>query len=241
MHTRAYRTCQGWYSIIIQFTKHKEQYMLDLRVLIVADDPLARAGLATLVIQYPGSNVVGQVPGHGDVLTGLRLYQPDVIVWDLGWVPTLGPADAPTGLERLADVRDTGQPVVALLPDDKYTTRVWASGVRGILPRDVDAATLALALPAVARGLVVCDAALISGLLSGRQPPLMSPPEMLTPREQEVLQLLAEGLPNKTIADRLHISEHTVKFHVNALLGKLAAQSRTEAVVRATRLGLLLL
>jgi DNA-binding NarL/FixJ family response regulator len=57
----------------------------------------------------------------------------------------------------------------------------------------------------------------------------------------EVLRLLAEGLPNKAIAHRLGISEHTVKFHVNALLGKLGAQSRTEAVVRATRLGLILL
>jgi DNA-binding NarL/FixJ family response regulator len=212
-----------------------------LRVLIVADDPLARAGLATLLTQHLSCNVVGHVPGHVDVLAGLRSYQPDVIVWDLGWEPMLGPADEPPGLERLADLRDAGQPVVALLPDDRYTAWVWDSGVRGILPRDVDAATLALALPAVARGLIVCDAALISGLLSGRQPPLMSPPDMLTPREQEVLQLLAEGLPNKTIADRLHISEHTVKFHVNAILGKLAAQSRTEAVVRATRLGLLLL
>jgi DNA-binding NarL/FixJ family response regulator len=69
----------------------------------------------------------------------------------------------------------------------------------------------------------------------------MAAAEALTPREQEVLQLLAEGLPNKTIADSLHISEHTVKFHVNAILSKLGAQSRTEAVVRATRLGLLLL
>jgi two-component system nitrate/nitrite response regulator NarL len=152
-----------------------------------------------------------------------------------------GPADAPTGLERLAEVRDTGQPVVVLLPDDRYTALVWASGVRGLLLRDVDAATLVLALPVVTRGLVVCDAALVSSLFSARQPPLISSVEALTPREQEVLQLLAEGLPNKTIADRLHISEHTVKFHVNAILSKLGAQSRTEAVVRATRLGFLLL
>jgi DNA-binding NarL/FixJ family response regulator len=178
---------------------------------------------------------------HADVLAGLRLYQPDVLVWDLGWEPALGPADAPTGLERLAEVRDIGQPVVALLPDDRYAAMVWASGVRGLLPRDVDAATLALALPAVAQGLVVSDAVLVSGLLPARQPPLMAAAEALTPREQEVLQLLAEGLPNKTIADSLHISEHTVKFHVNAILSKLGAQSRTEAVVRATRLGLLLL
>jgi DNA-binding NarL/FixJ family response regulator len=63
----------------------------------------------------------------------------------------------------------------------------------------------------------------------------------LTPREREVLQLLAEGLPNKTIASRLNISEHTVKFHVNAIMTKLGAQSRTDAVMRATRSGLILL
>ena len=67
------------------------------------------------------------------------------------------------------------------------------------------------------------------------------PAETLTARELEVLQCIAEGQANKAIAARLHISEHTVKFHVNAILGKLAAQSRTEAVVRATRLGLVLL
>ena len=67
----------------------------------------------------------------------------------------------------------------------------------------------------------------------GDEPPLV---EELTPRELQALRLLAEGLPNKTIAQRLDISEHTVKFHVNALLGKLAVGSRTEAVVRATRL-----
>ena len=65
--------------------------------------------------------------------------------------------------------------------------------------------------------------------------------EDLTPREHEVLQLLAEGLPNKAIARKLGISEHTVKFHINAILGKLGAGSRTEAVVLATRLGLVLL
>ncbi len=65
--------------------------------------------------------------------------------------------------------------------------------------------------------------------------------EALTPREEEVLHLLADGLSNKAIALQLGISDHTVKFHVNAILGKLGAQSRTEAVVRATRMGLLVL
>ena len=62
---------------------------------------------------------------------------------------------------------------------------------------------------------------------------------LFTPREQDVLKLLAEGLPNKGVASRLEVSEHTVKFHVNSIMGKLNAQSRTEAVILATRLGLL--
>ena len=65
--------------------------------------------------------------------------------------------------------------------------------------------------------------------------------EELTPREMQVLRLLAEGLPNKSIAQRLDISEHTVKFHVAAIMGKFGAQSRTEVVILATRHGLILL
>jgi DNA-binding NarL/FixJ family response regulator len=98
--------------------------------------------------------------------------------------------------------------------------------------------------------LAVVDRDFISALTSSGQPlapktwddrEVESPIEELTPRELAALRLLAEGLPNKTIALRLGISEHTVKFHVNAILGKLGVASRTEAVVRATRLGLILL
>jgi len=78
-------------------------------------------------------------------------------------------------------------------------------------------------------------------MLAARERVSTPPGESLTSRELEVLQYLAEGLPNKAIALKLGISEHTIKFHVNAILGKLGAQSRTEAVVRASRLGLIIL
>jgi DNA-binding NarL/FixJ family response regulator len=222
--------------------------MPDLRLLIVADDPLVRAGLALLLAQQPGGTVVGQMAGDADVLTEFRLYHPDIIVWDFGWQspysappPRLEQGGAATALEHVADIREAGQAVLALLSEASDAVAVWTAGVRGLLLRDVDVTTLITALPAVAQGLVVLDPALALALLPLRQPPPTAPVEVLTPRELQVLQLLAEGLPNKTIADRLHVSEHTVKFHVNAILGKLGAQSRTEAVVRATRLGLLLL
>jgi two-component system, NarL family, nitrate/nitrite response regulator NarL len=226
---------------------------VDLRVVVVADDPLVRAGLATLLASQPGCMVVGQVASEAEILRELDVYRPDVVVWDLGWEPmhtiTTPPYAAAAGregerstrLERLAELRDAGYPMVVLISSDLQAAAAWAAGARGLLLREVPAETLVASLQAVAQGLVVWDQALAATLLPPTRGEPAPPPEPLTPRELEVLQLVAEGLPNKTIADRLHISEHTVKFHMNALMGKLGAQSRTEAVVRATRLGILLL
>jgi DNA-binding NarL/FixJ family response regulator len=202
-----------------------------LRVLVVADDPLARAGLAALLNDQPECTVVGQVAGDGDLVRGIAVYRPDLVLWDLG----LGLGSASSALE------DVELPVVALLPDEVPTAEVWAAGVRGLLLRDVAARDLVAALRAAAQGWVVLDSALAGALLPVREGQSDLLVEELTPRESEVLQLLAEGLSNRAIGLQLEISEHTVKFHVNAILGKLGAQSRTEAVVRATRLGLIIL
>ena len=204
-----------------------------LRILIVAGDPLARAGLATLLADQPGWSVVGRIATDADLPAGLEVYAADVGVWDLGWDP------APA-LERLAAMRGE-LPIVALLPDEAHVAEAWAAGAQGLLLRDADAERLAAAVTAVAHGLTAFDPALVAALVPVREQAPLPPLEALTPRELEVLRLLAEGLSNKVIAHRLGISEHTVKFHTNAILGKLGAQSRTEAVVRATRLGLILL
>jgi DNA-binding NarL/FixJ family response regulator len=143
-------------------------------------------------------------------------------------------------MERLAAARGS-LPSVALLPDETHAAAAWAAGAQGLLLRDADAERLAAAVTAVAHGLTAFDSALVAALAPVRDQAPLPAPETLTPRELEVLRLLAEGLSNKAIARRLGISEHTVKFHANAILGKLGAQSRTEAVVRATRLGLILL
>jgi two-component system nitrate/nitrite response regulator NarL len=198
------------------------------RVLIVADDPLARAGLAALLADQDGCTVVGQVAATDSLLASRDVYQPDVILWDPGWEPDFSS-------DRLADFAEGGVPVVALLSAPDQAAAAWTAGARGLLQRDTSTAALLAAIAAAAQGLAVIDPALAPAL------PLAypgSPTETLTPRELEVLRLLAEGLPNKAIALRLDISEHTVKFHLNAILGKLGAQSRTEAVVQAIRLGL---
>ena len=212
----------------------------DLRILIVADDPLARAGLATLLREHPGCEIAGQTASQANLRADVDAGQPDVLLWDLGWNPA-------RGLERLAELAEDLPPVLALLPadtrDEGMAAHAWRAGARGLLPRDAQGGTLLSALHALGRGLVVLDASFAGDLLLSTQPEASGerPVENLTPRELEVLQLLAEGLPNKAIAKRLGVSDHTIKFHVNAILGKLGAQSRTEAVVRATRVGLIVL
>jgi len=202
-----------------------------IRVLIIAGDPLARTGLATLLDNRDEIALVGQIAGDEGVFDDLDLYRPDVLVWDLGW-------DAD---EAPAEVAETEIPLVALLPHEGLAAEVWAAGAAALLLRDTSGVRLVSAIQAVARQLRVVDPLLAPAIgtrASTEETPLA---EELTPREHEVLQLLAEGVSNRAIAQELNISEHTVKFHVNAIMGKLDAQSRTEAVVRATRLGLILL
>ena len=206
-----------------------------LRVLVMADDHLARAGLVALLADQPGCTVAGQASGPEYATAAPEVYRADVVVWDLGW-------DTASGIEHLAEARDVGlPPTVALLPNEGYAAEARAAGARGLLQRDVDGATLLGALVAVDKGLAVLDPALEPQLPpfggTDRSPSTAE----LTPWETDVLGLLAEGLPNKAIAVRLDISERTVKFHVNAILSKLGAQSRTEAVTRATRMGLITL
>jgi two-component system, NarL family, nitrate/nitrite response regulator NarL len=208
--------------------------MADLRVLLIADNPLARMGLSALLNEQRELTIVGQVSGGDNLLDDIDLYQPNILVWDLGW-------EAESAPERLADLGRENRPILALLADESTAAEAWAAGVRGLLPRMTNSDRLYAAVQAIAQGLVILDPAFTSALLPQKEETPLPPVEQLTPRESEVLQLLSEGLANKTIAQRLSISEHTVKFHVNAIMTKLGAQSRTEAVVRATRLGMIIL
>ncbi len=208
-----------------------------VRVLLVGDDPLARGGLLALMQGQPGLDVVGQANAE-EVVSVLPALHPDVAAWDLG-------LDAKAHLNRLRDVSAQDVPVVALLADDRAAAEVLAAGARGVLPRDADRRRLGTAVMAAGRGSYVIDEGFAAVLLPARaasaEAAPEAPTESLTARELEVLQLLAQGLPNKTIAQRLGISDHTAKFHVNAILAKLGVQSRTEAVVKAARLGMVIL
>lgn len=204
----------------------------DLRVLIVGDNPFARAGLAGLLDGLADLLIVGQAAPDTGLGLALEAQTPEVVVWDMGWEPG-------RALEQLASVRDDAPPILVLLADAQRAADALAAGAAGVLLQETDPVVLSAALRAVAQGLLVLAPDLRGALLGAPAAGDAPAVDALTARELEVVALLAEGLPNKGIAARLGISEHTVKFHVNAVMSKLGAQSRTEAVVRATRLGLI--
>ncbi len=201
-----------------------------LRVLVVSLDRLSRAGLAAVLDQQPGLTVMAQVSGDENSLLTLDVYAPDVIVWDVSW-------DTSSAMDNLRLLPENTPPVLALAATENQAAQARAAGAQAFLSRDASPEALAAAIVALSYGLRVTDPALAGG--SAPAAPGPGSASLLTPREQDVLRLLAEGLPNKGVASRLGVSEHTVKFHVNSIMGKLNAQSRTEAVTLATRLGLL--
>jgi DNA-binding NarL/FixJ family response regulator len=206
--------------------------MRTTRVLLVGEDPLTRGGVAALLAPERALELAGQAP-LDEVPAVLGELRPDVLCWDPG-------ADDLAAGRLVAAAAGVGAPVVALVGAGASGAALLAAGVRGLVDRGARGPVLAAALRAAAAGLLVLEPALAAGWLRAPAPPA-GEGEPLTPREREVLALLAEGLGNKAIAARLGVSEHTAKFHVNAILGKLGAASRAEAIVVAARRGLVLL
>jgi DNA-binding NarL/FixJ family response regulator len=209
------------------------------RVLIVASSAVVRAGLETILAGRPALEVAGAVPDTSGLADEIERLAPDVLLIDLtasdpagGSIPTLGGEDGGPALVILTDRLDAGG-----------TSEALRQGARAVLPRGAEPAAIASAVEAAAAGLLVLhpdSAALLPVLSPGPRPLTPAGVESLTPREVEVLGMLAEGMGNKQIARRLGISEHTVKFHVGSILGKLGAGSRTEAVTLGLRQGLIM-
>jgi two-component system, NarL family, response regulator YdfI len=185
-----------------------------------------RAGLESLLATAPGFEVAGSFADA----TGIEALRPDVL---------LIAGNAP---------RAAAAPAVVLTNDDQpaWTPEALRAGVRALLPRDASPAAILAAVDAAASGMALVDPQELEALLAVSAPAqtgetTAAPATPLTPRELEVLRMMADGAANKEIAWRLGISEHTVKFHVASILGKLDAGTRTEAVARGLRTGLILL
>jgi DNA-binding NarL/FixJ family response regulator len=200
-------------------------------VLLVGDDVLTRAGLAALLAGAPEVRVVGE-GALDEVPALLASLLPDVLCWD--------PGEAVADAGRLVEAA-TPAPVLALVGQGHDAAPLWLAGVRALVDRASAREDLGAALLAASRGLAVLDAGRATAWIRPVAAWPEDDPDALTPREREVLALLAEGLGNKAIAARLGISDHTAKFHVNAILGKLGAGGRAEAIVLAARRGLVVL
>jgi two-component system, NarL family, nitrate/nitrite response regulator NarL len=204
-----------------------------IRVFVAAPTVALRLALCAR-LDGPGIVVVGD----GPTLDGAPTDVDVLVLGDTDRLPMSAGALPVTGARAVVALADDDRPARALRG---MLLRGWA-----IVSREASAAELRAATTAAAEGFAVLPAPVATRLLPERVPLsddalAESSPESLTPREREVLELLAQGLSNRQIGERLGISEHTAKFHVASLCGKLGAVSRTEAVSRGVRRGLLTL
>lgn len=206
------------------------------RVLVAAPTPMLRAGLHTLLATSE-LQVVGEASTPeqlANALSGVDVVVVSGALWEAA-ARLLGASAGP------------GPALIVLSDDERLVGTLRGLSLRswGLVPPDASAAELQAAVTAAALGLIVLAQPLGDRLLAGRVAvtalPAEGGDEPLTSREHEVLDLLGQGLSNKQIARRLAISEHTVKFHVSALYAKLGATSRTDAVSRGARRGLITL
>ncbi len=189
------------------------------RVAIVTTSALLRAGLESVV----------ELAGSAESLDGAARLNADVIVvdWDQEQAADL--------IEFAADAPPLV--VLAIDPQPPWLGEALRAGIRGVLPRDASTAEIVAAIDAAAAGLVVLHPDAVGQTAVRTR--AVAQGEPLSPREVEVLRLVAEGSSNKEIAWKLSISEHTVKFHLNSILSKMRAGSRTEAVMLGLRQGLI--
>jgi len=207
-----------------------------IRLLIAAPSAIVRAGLESVGAQAAGIEVVG-ASGLAGLGAAIDRHQPDVVLAAV----EAHHDEPPEDLIALA-ARDGAPAIVVLAPDlqSSWTGDALRSGIRAVLPGDLGAREILAAVEAAAAGLVVLHPQDIPALVADRPLPAAQL-QPLTPREIQVLAMLAEGHGNKTIAWKLGISEHTAKFHVASILSKLNAGTRTEAVTLGIRRGLILI
>jgi DNA-binding NarL/FixJ family response regulator len=202
-------------------------------VVLADDQRVVREGLASLLALLPGIEVLGTASDGEEAVALVERLRPDVVLMDLR-MPRCD------GVEATRRLREQGSPthvvVLTTYADDRSVVEALRAGARGFLTKDAGADEIERAIAAVVRGEAAIDPAVQHHLVdavAGR-PEL---PDGLTPREAEVLALIAEGLSNGEIAARLVVSEATVKSHVNHLFTKTGVRDRAQAVAYAYRHG----
>jgi DNA-binding NarL/FixJ family response regulator len=217
-----------------------------IRIVVADDHQVVRAGFATLLDTQPDFEVVGTAVNGGEAVRICRELRPDVVLMDVRMPGT----DGIEATRQLAEPGEDRGPRILILTTfdlDDYVYDALCAGASGFLLKDVTAERLFDAVRVIAAGEALLAPAVTRRLISefsrirprqGTPPAPMAALGELTPRETEVLRLIAEGLSNPEIAARLVVTEETVKTHVSRVLGKLGLRDRTQAVVTAYESGL---
>jgi two-component system, NarL family, response regulator DevR len=212
--------------------------MNPIRIVLVDDHAILRQGLRSVLERDGDLVVVGEASSEGEGEAVVRATDPDVVLLDL----KLSAGSDFEGLSLCAKLSgaypELGLLVLTTFLDEDLVVRAMHAGARGYVVKDVDTTELVRAIRAVSGGDSAFDArsaAVVVRSMSGRT----EPRQQLTDRELEVLQLLANGLSNNTIGEKLFISATTAKFHVSNIMRKLEVGRRAEAVYAASKRGLI--
>lgn len=208
-----------------------------IRVALADDHPVVREGLAALLSSLDGVRVVGQVADGRAAVQVAVTERPDVLVMDIQ-MPELDGVAATREIARVAP--DVAVLVLTMYDGDEAVFAAMRAGARGYVVKGAEQEEIARAIRAVAAGEAIFGPAVASrilGYFSNPGGPAEPFPE-LTPREREVLDLIAAGMPNSAIAARLHLSGKTVGNHISSIFAKLHIADRSQAIVRARDAGL---
>ncbi len=210
-----------------------------IRVLIADDHPLFRDGLRALLNSIPQTKMVGEAANGEEVLEQAAALQPDVILMDIQ-MPGLNGIEA---TQRILQTNpDIGIIVLTMFEDDDSVFAAMRAGARGYILKGADQTEILRAIGAAARGEALFGAPIAKRLIRFFSAPRPSPSDQavpaLTEREREVLDLMAQGLSNVEIAERLVISPKTVRNHTSNIFNKLRVTDRTHAIVLAREAGL---
>ena len=210
-----------------------------MRILVVDDHPLFRDGLVSL-LEASGHDVVGQADGGNKAVAEALRLEPDVVLMDIA-MPQIDGMDA---LRRIkAEAPQIKVVMLTASEDDTSLVTAIRSGAQGYLVKSLSTDEVLDSLDRLTHGeLAVSNQdvnRMVEGLIGLVNQPAEHQKDILTVREVELLQLVADGLSNKRIAQHLSVSENTVKYHIRQILLKLDAQNRTEAVILAIQAGLI--
>jgi DNA-binding NarL/FixJ family response regulator len=212
--------------------------MTPIRVLIADDHPVFRFGLRMVLLAERDLELAGEAENGHEAVELAQELRPDVALLDLN-MPELDGIGATSQIVRVSP--RTGILILTMLEDQASVLAAMRAGARGYIVKGSGSAEIARAIRGVAAGEAVLGPSVAGMVLSALQPPAPSsdrPFPDLTRREYEVLQLLAQGQSNNAIADRLFVSEKTIRNHLSIIFDKLDVASRAEAIVLAHRNGI---